>query len=670
MVHDALDCERPSSMTNAPISKICDPQKMKAISGLTWERNVSYSVLQYDDTIVIKGIKCSKQESSFQFYCGRWSHAVWTEPPTLFRHVGVSRDDCLEAYQSRTYKTEHGQIIPIPRGGSSTISYSYSKVGSVIHTANSAWCENGKSIEKGLVHENLVVMIDARFTMQIVEVEAAKGFLKDLSSNVILPEECQGARHCELPTETYVLIGHTHRQCHLSTIRKGVIFELYSISEKTKQSKFLVSHQHKLLFVKRGTQRGTHEACFPPSVSLISTQLPDILLVSPKQVINHHIPQVHGEGVNIDLEIKVAEAYVLFKSQMRLMTLVKGIDHRFCETDVKTLPLYQRSPFTPHHLLRVHGELVQELHCKEISVEVPLGRLFDVCYNALPVLHVGQLRYLTPMDHILLTQEDVIEIPCKLAPMFVINSTVVIASPRVSTLDSLKLTDLTYGYHQAIDNWSGYGLHYVTKLVDILPGGSDDTLYSEAEIKEYLELAHFDRKRQDVQSILTGAYCADQTCGNYQSSPGYFPLDLSSLKIPTDVDVYQNMLHPVENIWTHIKSFLTWFTLYLFFEWLAKIIYAGIQCLNMVKFENFSKREAVQISFNPGGQVTQTFRDLKRKRVSWVDEQDMFTEDDLAIEPELCKFADEVAAMRARRHVCPPAGQHNNSPVSTEECHL
>ena len=661
IIDDVLDCERPLSMTNAPISKICNPQQANTIPGLTWERNVTYSILQYDDNIVIKGIKCSKQESSFQFYCGRWSHAVWTEPPTLLRPVEVSRDECTEAYSRHIYMTEHGQTIPIPKGGYSTISYSYAKVGSVVHTMDSAWCENGKSFEKGLVHENLVVMIDAKFTIQEIEIQVAKGFLKDLSTNLILPEPCQGARYCVLPTETYILMGHVNRKCHLHVVRERLTFDQYSVLEGNKKSTFLVSNPHKLLFVEKGTRQGTHEACFPPNVSLISTQLPAILLVKSGLTAKHRIPKLHGEGVNLDLEVKVAEAYVLFKSQERLMNLLKGIDARFCETDVKTLPLYQRSPFTPHHLLRIHGELVQELKCKEVSVEIPLGQLFDVCYNALPVFYNGHLRFVTPIDHILLTEEDVIHVPCKLAPKFIVNSTVISATPRLSTERGLKLTDLTYRYHRSIDNWSSYGLRHMNKFMEAI-GGGDDTLYNEAEMKEYLELAHFDRKRQEVQSILTNAYCADQSCGSYHSTQGYFPLDISPLKVQNNLDVYQSMLHPVETFWTHIKTFLTWFTLYLFVEWLAKLIYAGVQCLQMVRFENFSKKDAVQISFNPGGQVTQTFRDLKRKRVKWEDEQDLFTEADLAIEPELNRLADEVAATRAARRAAKAAAGEHNAP--------
>ena len=645
VVDDALDCSKPYSMTNSPVSTICNPQRISGVPGLSWEKNISYTVLQYDEVKVIKGIKCEKHESTFQFYCGTWSHAVWTEPPMLMRHVAVSQADCMDAYRRRSYRTEHGNIIPIPEGGHATVSYSYSKVGSVIHDMTSAWCKNGKTYENKQVHENLVVMIDAKFSVQEVEFEISPHFLKDLNSNGILPDQCRSDFYCVLPTETYVLFKQDAPECHLNLVRENIQFEQYRVLEGDKKSTFLVSHAHKLLFVDKGERNGYHESCFSKNIPIKITQLHDILLVHPKSVAGHPVPRVKGEGVNIDLEIKVAEAYVLFQGQVRLMNLLQGIDHRFCESDVKTLPLFQRSPFTPNHILRIHGELVQELHCKVTSVEIPLGRLFSVCYNALPVLQGVELKFLTPIDHILLTLEDVIEVPCKLAPKFVVNNSVVSASPRLSTL-GLKLTDLTYKYHRSIDKWSAYGINYVAKFTD-LAQSTGDTLYTDEEMSEYLELTHFDRKRKEVQSILTSAYCSGQACGGYKSTPGYYPLDFSPLKLTQSVSKYGDLLSPFTKIWEDLKVFLTYFTLYLFLEWIFRTIYAGIQCLQMVKYENFSKKDAVQISFNPGGQVTQTFRDLKKKRVKWADEQDVFTESDLDLEPELIRLADEVAAIRA-----------------------
>ena len=649
VVNDALDCSKPLTITNAPLSKICNPNQAGTIPGLAWEKNVTLSILQYDEISVIKAVKCSKQVSTFEFYCGRWSHAVWVEPPKLFRHEKVNPDSCVTAYHRRMYRTEQGQDLPVPEGGFSTLSYSYVRVGDVLHDSESAWCNNGKTMEKGELHENLVVMVDVKFSIQEIELEVSRALIKDLSTSGVLPERCRGPQNCQLPTETYIKLQMA-QACHLYLVREGIQFEQYGVLEGTKKSTFLVSHPHRLFFVDRGNEKAYHGTCFPSKITLKTTQLHDMFLIQPKYLITSPLKRVQGENVNVDLEIKVAESYVLFTSQYRLMNLLRGVDHRFCMTDLKTLPLYQKSPFTPHHLLRINGELVQELKCREVSVEVPMGLVngVDRCFNALPVHLDGRLKFMTPNDHILLDLEDVIEVPCRRTPKFVINSTVISSSPRMSTLDHLKLTDITYKYHRSIDTWSDYGLDFMNKFTD-LSQPSDNTLYTQQEMAEYLELAHFDRKKQEVQSILTNAYCADRTCGKYQSSDEYFPLDFTPLKLSRPIDIYKRYLSPFESFYAHLKDFLTMFTLYLFIEWSLKTLYSLIQCVQMVHQDKFTKKDAMQISFNSGGQVINSFRELKRKKVTFEDECDMFTRADLEIEPELDRFADEVAELREIR---------------------
>ena len=58
-----------------------------------------------------------------------------------------------------------------------TLNYSYIKASNLYHDMTTAWCENGAQFEHGLVHKNLVSMIDVTVTLEIVDVEI-KGNLK------------------------------------------------------------------------------------------------------------------------------------------------------------------------------------------------------------------------------------------------------------------------------------------------------------------------------------------------------------------------------------------------------------------------------------------------------------------------------------------------------------
>ena len=123
---------------------------------------------------------------------------------------------------------------------------------------------------------------------------------------------------------------------------------------------------------------------------------------------------------------------------------------------------------------------------------IPFGCLFSVCCNTLPGLQGVELKIFYPCRLYLLSLKDVFEIFYKRAPKFVVNSTMIVANPQVSTF-GLKLTDLAYKYHRSVDKWSDYGLQFMTKLMELVQNNKD-TLYMEEEMAIYIELTQFDQK--------------------------------------------------------------------------------------------------------------------------------------------------------------------------------
>ena len=612
-ISNALDCESSSAIYHSPLRSVCNTKQKRKIAGLTKIGQRVYSIIQQDDVTMVKGLRCTKQVSTFEFYCGMYSHAIWVDTPTLLRNEEMTEGDCARMQLERLYINEKSEALRVPLGDSVVVEYSFIKAGTLFHDMSTAYCENGADYEKGFIHKNLVKMVDVKVTMEVIDVEIKKDVVKDLKYNTVLPSDCMThLGNCILPTATYVIKRQVTRYCHLFWVRQDVEFEEYEIRRGASVSQILVSEELRLLFVRGELINGTWGTCFHEKTSMVQTQLKDIFLITAAPGLH----RVMGESIHMDLEVKVAESYVLFKSQAELLHLVQVVDQRFCTTDVKTLPFQERSPFAPNHLIRVSGELISELSCKEVLVYADMEYRDEQCYNAIPVIH-GETKtrqWILPGSRILITPQELVPVHCRYAPKIIVNDTVIgMGNKQLSILD-IQLRNRTFQYHREIDTWSDFGLDYVNQFVNMM-GGGDDNLYTKKEMDEFLDLVRFDRMGREVTNIVTNAYCAEQQCTHYGKNSGFLDLDLSPLINPAkQLDPYKVLISPVQEYIDRFRDFLAMFTFYLFVEWVVRKIWALWYFLIMVYQGEFSRKDALLISFNPGGQLIQSFREHRRRK--------------------------------------------------------
>ena len=180
------------------------------------------------------------------------------------------------------------------------------------------------------------------------------------------------------------------------------------------------------------------------------------------------------------------------------------------------------SPFHDHSLLRLRGDILQELTCTPVNAEVRLGeQRGELCStDTIPVWLNNQPLHLQAENHLILEDAEITAVDCSSTypPIFMTadNTTPVQASPVVQIIE-LTLSHLEEDY-----------LHLLKEEKILHTGFEEDILYTHDEIDKFNNLIHFQRTRKRVVNAMVSQYCANNpSCGTYQpgSSASSFSLD-------------------------------------------------------------------------------------------------------------------------------------------------
>jgi len=109
----AFDCRKPSEIISYRKFDWCKPLKAKNTLGDDdLVANENFILVQKQKFQSIKGIKCTKQVSTFLLYCGTYGHMKLMNPPSILEPELLSVEDCRDMYQRRAY-IFNGQTVKL-----------------------------------------------------------------------------------------------------------------------------------------------------------------------------------------------------------------------------------------------------------------------------------------------------------------------------------------------------------------------------------------------------------------------------------------------------------------------------------------------------------------------------------------------------------------------------
>lgn len=497
----ALDCRSPRKIRSTLLRKVCDSSK-----SVESQHKTDVAILQVSNKHVLKAYRCEKHMNIHREICGFSSHTKLYGPPEINIPVLFDVEDCLLTVKRMSYQREDNINMPIMFN--KIFHYTFVRHGELHMTENDISCQGSSYILKGKIVSSMVEMISANIIIKEVDLEVnhISQTAIDLDLHFKLPSVCIRDEKCQVGQTSYLLTPIP--QCNLYHIQT-LVMEQMTITTDKGPKPILISHKHKILLELK-EQEKAHTGCKITS-DLTATNFKSIkVLIGEQGSINQSGNQFSSSILNIDLEMRVSENYLVFLFEDMLTKSLGSAGKRLCNLQMEGWSKLEVSPFHSDSLIRVRGDLIQELICTPQKVEIRIGeKRGDLCYaNSIPGWIGSEPILVQAVTHLVLNSEEISQVDCKATypPVFEASGNILVqAYPEVQIVD-LSLTHQTEGFLHLDETDDKHHLY------------NGDLLYTSGEIEQFNTLIHFQRTRARILDNIVTHYCSNTDCGSYQPS--------------------------------------------------------------------------------------------------------------------------------------------------------
>ena len=524
---NGLDCRSPHSIQNGLLSDVCGNYTDIELGPLE-----DVAILQYSTKHIVPAFRCEKKVSKLNMVCGSFSHSKIMSPPSILSPAPFTSTDCSATVKRLTYQKEDGNSLNVDINRS--YDYKYIEHGKLMLSTDNVGCKGSDVQIHGELHSSVVTLVTVSITIKQVDIEVDIRSAMDLDRNIRLPASCYQNDLCDDNLVGYVL-HHPKSDCPLYRIRTVPMNKIQVKTASGYKDAFL-STVHKLLLIL-GPTEVVRSSC-KPVFTVTSTLYTDLKLVHNanaladiKSVINSLGPST----LDLDLELRVSDEYLTYDFEQKLQQYIRKLGMSLCHMNRHTLIQSERSPFHKNAILRIRGEVIQELSCTPVQVEARIGdkRSNKCLLDSLPVWLKNEPMYLQAGTNLVVSESEIAMVICDAmyTPVFKTQNDVLLqANPDVQIID-LQLSHVNADY-----------LHTFSTVEVDHETYSQDLLYTSKEIAAFNDLIHYQRAKAHVLNNLVMKYCQHGQCGAYTPKVGISTFDLSSLedKILTPLAWFQN----------------------------------------------------------------------------------------------------------------------------------
>ena len=510
-----LDCRKPSRIRTSLLQDVCET----GISGPP-DKVMPVLILQYEESRVVEGFRCEKKESTFQFFCGAYSHSK-NLPPEIGVAVPIDPTTCKRMVDNQEYVQEDKSVVKIKYNA--PYMYQYVRKGKIIRARHNVYCEGTTIRIDGRTQNGMVEMVSTEVIVRKISIELGRERTLDLDRNVQMPEYCSKQPTCVLGPVSYVL-REQRETCPLYTIR-SLLMTKTRLKVGQKERTAYINNEHKILL----TAVEKETAPVGCRVGHYLRTEHDKLKIIPEDLqqgsVKHLAQFIPASALDVDLELKVTAEYLAYNFERAMAERINLVGKKLCEMAKEGLHNQELSPFHPNSMLRIKGDLVQELQCEPVNAKVKLGekRGNHCTRDTLPVWVNGEPVFIRAGTRQILPEEEINRVPCNghYPPMFVLedNKTLAFADPVV-TLTNVPLT------HQ---KESMLHLNEISPVEH--PEYDSDILYSADEIQKWNQLIHFGRTKSVLLEAISSHYCYNNAaCGGFRPKEKTSVFNLDDLK--------------------------------------------------------------------------------------------------------------------------------------------
>ena len=501
----ALDCRHPRSVTNGLTAQVCESKQAQVE-----EKEQSVMILYSSTKHAVSATRCEKRVTRLTEVCGSFSHSKILGPPDILQEEVFDPAVCQSSIERLVYLKEDGTSLNIELDRAYT--YKFIEHGKLQVSTNNVACQGSSILINGERHDSIVQLVTAEVRFVSVQLELDIGSAVDLDSHVRLPTACAREKVCQAGPFAY-LIEHPPKECPLYVLRTLPMARTTVKTEKGEENA-LVSHQHKIFLLLKHTE--VADSGCRPVYEVQSTNYKDLKVVLQEDQIsqiNALSEHISPSQVDLDLELRTSAEYLSYRFEVLLKDRLRHVAGNLCRVSQHSLGRAELSPFHKNSLLRVKGEVLQELACKPVQAEIRLGESRSTrCYtDAIPAWLNNEPVLIAAQTRLVIGHDDSQTVKCDAAytPVFqTTDGSLVQASPEI------KVVDITLTHFQ-----SNY-LHLDEEGEVMHEDYGEDILYTTQEMIKFNDLIHFSRARNLVLDSLVRKYCTGGDCGSYAPGAG------------------------------------------------------------------------------------------------------------------------------------------------------
>lgn len=564
---DALDCRKSNNVKTGLLTEVCDSTYQNRIL-----ENLTATIITKQPYEILKVYTCSKFVSTVRTSCSPINGSEILLPPDILKQVAFPEYKCQGAVDDKEYTTEDGRKITLQTNN--TYQYKYVQQSTLKVDPAEASCQ-GDSVTLGITRRTGMISL-VEVSIYIQEIYVDKQYHR-LDNQLVLPKRCFKHSTCTKDKTAFYIPTRTEDSCSFKQVKEIKVQKVITPTIQGDVTIYL-SEDERVAIVHREEETIDDANC--PSLSkVVATQYPDIKLVLHKDKTGLEYSTLGNQ-----LQWDMTAHYLEFTADSRSKETIFSASKSICELTKPLLNRIGRSPFNPNSLVRVRGEVIQEIQCTTVVVEARKGdKHGDLCTSdLLPVWLDFEPVYLQANTRMIMTNMVPNQIDCAMrySPIFLTNDgSLIKAKPEIQDIQiTLNQIDATF-LNEIHGNFED-------------PEESYDKLQRKPEeLLAYQDYIYHQQAKENVLQALVHKYCQSGECGDYKPIQGSGKFKLSNLNQVTE-----------EN-WnfTKVAKILNWIgsycsiivLLYIILSFFVKIINIG----RLICFERVSTSSAIRLNF-------------------------------------------------------------------------
>ena len=585
----AMDCRNPTHQRTTLLKDACAPPTTRRKE---YVETKNVLLTQHVKSFQRKATRCRKYISTITEVCGKWGHSKLLFPPRILESKEMTEKECQLITNSKLYRDERGHTHAVD---SQDFIYHLVLHGSLAYALNDVRCTGANRVDVGgRIMDDVITLATFKLEIRPLTITQTPTQVIDNESGYVLPLACATQDTCRLENTAYVF-NEAPQTCPFHKI-EIMSLDIYMVHSDDEVQKWAVNDEHHVIFVMKDALPAL-SSCDGAFSQYAPTQFRELVLIEEDHLLQvDALPQLGGELVDLSLELRITETYERENMEGRLRNLTSQVASELCTLAKDSWQQEMLSPFHPHALLRVRGEVLQELICRPASVIMREGDSLDnTCWqDAIPVLQGGEHLLLEANTRILVEPSKVRRMPCDALnlPIFNVGGKFLIADPviRVVAVNLRKInifdSDLKENHFDSVDAFI------------------EPLLYTRGELQAFRDLIAHKAARKAVTHSFAREYCGRSgACGDYVPPSGYMSFDklLSSVDPTSWFDTLRGYLQEAGQI--------------------CSVLVIALLCCNVIRLianfvsfkctHGYATRDAWMLTVKPGELLTRYAADLR-----------------------------------------------------------